>query len=484
MKKIILSLTALFICFSVKAQVDRTNAPEPNRPEKLDVGVLIPIKMDNGMQVYLAPVKKYPKFTLTLNIEQPGFKEDERQEEKGILLKAYYAKLSKKYPGGEIDSLVNLKGAMLNATTTGGTIKGMNRDIESLLDMYTDLLFQPVVKEEYIKTEAEEYEKSQENKDPSASVYGKDEFNPENLIDSLLHGSSAKKEINKKIALNYDSIGIEEVEDFVDKRIASNNAVAVLIGDFTPKEARRLMQKYFGDWQPGKSYSRERQIKSDKAIIKNRKIYVIDKPNNVQSRINVNWILGDAYPHDENSVKVEVLNEILGESQLSYLYKNIREDKGLCYFVRSSLTPDDNGGRATIWTTVRTDQTAYTLENIILEMLRIRNFDVSDEDLKIAKSSLIGEFTRSLSGIAPIPYMSFAMTKDFYNLPDDYLQTRVSKYYEVTKEDVREMAKKYVNPFECLVIVNGKASELRGKLEKFGDVTYLDEKGNELTFKR
>ncbi len=485
MKNIILSLIILFIVVKANAQVDRTQVPHPNNPEKLNVGVLIPIKMDNNLQVYLAPIKKYPKFTISINIEQLGFDEDERQEEKGILGKAYYSKLSEKYPNGEIDSLVKLKGAMLSVTAHGGTIKGMNRDVETLLDMYFDLLQNPVIKKEYIKEEAENHKKSLERKKTSkGGVFNNKSFAKERLIDSLLYGKRQEKEKKEEIILNYDNIGVNEVKDFIQKRMVANNSVVVIIGDFTEKETKKLMDKYFGDWQQGESFVRKRDLKTYEPLIKNRKIIVLDKPNAVQSRLSLQWILKGAYMYDENSVKIEVLNEILGESQLSYLYKNVRVDKGLCYFIRSSITPDDNGGRASIWTQVRTDQTAYAIENIILEMLRIRNYDVSDQDLKVAKSSLIGEFTRSLSGIAPVPYISFAMIKELYNLPDDYLQNKVSKYYEITKKDIREMAEEYVNPFECIVIVEGKAAELHGTLERFGEVTYLDEDGKGLIFEK
>ena len=160
MKNVLITFVILFTAFSVKAQIDRTHAPNPDSPKKLDVGVLIPIEMDNGLQVYLAPIKNYPKFTLSVNIEQPNIYEDERQEESGILTKAYYEKLSEKYPDGQIDSLVRLNGAMLSVTNHGGTIKGMNRDIDVLLDLYTDLLFNPVIKKEYIEEKKEKYKKS------------------------------------------------------------------------------------------------------------------------------------------------------------------------------------------------------------------------------------------------------------------------------------------------------------------------------------
>lgn len=482
MRNIILTFTILFAAFAVNAQVDRTHAPNPNNPDKLNVGVLIPIEMDNGLQVYLAPVKNYPKFTMSISVEQPNINTDDRVEERGIAGMAYNSKLSKKYSNGEIDSLVRLQGAMLSAHCNGGTIKGMNRNIEQLLDMYSDLLFNPIIEEEYIKEKAEKYKKSQEKKAKKASVFSDKNFSVERLIDSLLIGATEEKEKKEKVIQNFDNITVDVVENYVQERIVANNTVIVLIGDFSEKETKKLMDKYFGNWQQGESIKKERKLKATYSKLERRKIIVMDKPNAVQSKISLQWRLGNAFAYDENSIKIEVLNEILGESQLSYLYTNLREDKSLCYFVRSSLTPDDNGGRAAVWMDVRTDQTAYAVENILLELIRIRNFDVTDQDLKVAKSSLIGEFTRTLSGIAPVPYISFAMIKADYNLPDDYLQTKVSKIYEVTTEDIRQMAEKYVEPFKNLLVITGNAKELHGMLEKFGEVTYFDEDGNELIF--
>ena len=122
------------------------------------------------------------------------------------------------------------------------------------------------------------------------------------------------------------------------------------------------------------------------------------------------------------------------------------------------------------------------IENILLEMLRIKNMDVSDKDLKIAKGSLIGKESRAMSGIATTPYISFSMVKDDYNLPDNYLQTRIPRIYNVSKKDIRTMAEKYIKPFECVISVNGNVREIKGKLEKFGEVIYLDKDGKIFKF--
>ena len=478
MKIIVLSFIFSLTVIMAPAQVDRTFPPQPNHPQKLNVGVLIPIPMKNGMQVYLAPVKKYPKFTISVNIEQPNFQDEVRNEQRRILSDAYLQKKSNKYPNGEIDSIVNFKAAMLSVTNTGGTIKGMKRDVETLLEMYSDLLFNPIIADEIISEIANEYHNEQAHKSEKTKSSFKNKFSAQDIVDSLVFGVTKQKEQPEKVH-NYNDISPEDVWLFHKDRIVANNAVVVIIGDFNEKECRKLMDKYFGHWHNGKKIINEDSKELKKSQLVSRKIIVVNNPNAVQSNIRFSWNLEDAFTFFDNSYELEVLNKIFGESQMSFLYRNLREDKGLCYFIRSNIGTNSGGGVGGLSTTVRNDQTAYAIENIILEMLRIRNYEVTDEDLRIAKNSLIGEHTRSLSGVAPIPYISFAMMKEKYNLPNDYLQNKVSNYYNVTKQDVLNMAQKYIKPFECLIVVTGKTADLIGTLEKFGEVSYFTEDGKE-----
>lgn len=480
MKNIYIVLFALYCSFSSMAQVDRTTPPEADEPVKLNVGKLIPIELENGLRVYLAPVKEYPKFTISVNIALPGYDEETRLAEKKILSRAYSKKLSEKYPNGEIDSITNYYGAMNNATMYGGTIKGMKQDIHSLLDMYVDALLHPVITDAYIK-EKQKDQIEKEGKKTTKVTTSKKEFSLEVVVDSLLFGNVKEAAKTKKsVAANFKGLTINDVINFKNDRIVANNSLIVVVGDFTEKECKDLMIRYFGNWKSGKPYVKDSPLDKKTSIIKRRKIVVVNAPNAVQSDISFRWHLGDAYTYFEDDIKLEVLNEIFGASQLSYLYKNLREDKGLCYFIRSSVGTSAIGGRGSVFTTVRNNQTAYAIENIILEMLRLRNGKVSASDLKIAKNSLIGSYTRSLNAIAPIPYITFAMQKDVYHLPDDYLQSKVDKYYEVSVDDMMEMSQKYIDPFKSVIYIKGKVSELKGTLEKFGDVLYFEENGNRI----
>lgn len=482
MKHIVITILLLLPSILLFSQVDRSHAPKADTPKTLDLGKTTSFQLENGLKVFLVNRPGYTKFTMSINIEQPAIKDD-NQEPRSVLNSVYYKNASTNLAEGKIDSIIAQLGAQMGCTLNGGFIKGMKRDVEELLSLYSDQLFNPAYTDEDIKVAAENYNSRMERKKASSQKVTALRSIGILLTDSLVNGSSSKK-VKEEQPLNFDTLSVTDIKKYHKNRIAATNTLIVMIGDFSKKECESLIRKNFADWKAGKPYETINKCKNTKSILTNRQIYVIDNPLAVQSKVSFHWNIQDAFPYFDKSNELDMLNEIFGSSQNAYLYKNLREDKGLCYFVGSSIGVSAAGGSAHINTSVRNDVTALAVENIILEMIRIRNTTVSNLDFEIAQGSLIGEFSRSVSGVSTIPYISFAMAKDAYNLPDDYLQTRVQNIYKVTKNDIREMARKYVNPFECLVLVDGKADELKGQLEKFGEVHYLTKEGKDYEFKK
>lgn len=479
MKTIFSTILLLFPSLFLFSQVDRNHAPQPEPPKVLHLGEMATFKLENGLKVFLVNRPGYTKFTMSINIEHPAIKDD-NQEPRAILNSAYYKNYSLNLSEGVRDSLVSQMGAQMGITLNGGFIKGMKRDINELLDLYTEALFNPAYNEKDIKEKAEAYNQSLAKKKNKPKVSDLKNISVI-LKDSLVHSKSTTIE-EKEHILNYDTLTVDDIKAYYHSRIVASNALIVLIGDFSKKECKKIIENSFGSWKAGEPHTTKHDFENTQSSLINRQIYVIDNPLAVQSKVSFHWNIQDAFSYFEKSTELSMLNEIFGSSQNSYLYKNLREDKGLCYYVGSNIGPTAAGGSAHINTSVRNNATARAVENIIFEMLRIRNTSVSDDDFEIAKGSLINEFSRSLSGISTIPYISFAMAKDAYNLPDTYLNERVQEIYNVTKDDIREMAIKYVNPFECLILIDGKADDLKGQLEKFGEVHYVTKEGEEITF--
>ena len=355
----------------------------------------------------------------------------------------------------------------------------MKRDVDQLLQIYTDRLLNPIITNEDIQKEADKYAKKLEKKndkkkdEPKYTALKNYEVY---LTDSLVYGTTSlpKKEERD---LDYSTLTINDIKQYQNEKIVGANMLMVIIGDYSKKEVKKLVDKHFSKIPEGLKYVNESRLEDGHSILTNRQIYVINDPNAVQSKISFHWGIDGMFPYGEEEFKVEVMNTVFGSGQMSYLYRNLREEKGLCYFVGSSIGATGAGGNAFINTRVRNSETAVAVESILTEMMNIRNKAASKENLDIAKSSIIGKFARGLSGVSTVPYISYAMAKADYNLPTDYLMNKIPNIYKVTADDVKEMAQKYVNPYECLITINGKVEDLRGTLERFGEVHYVNKEG-------
>lgn len=477
----LLILLLIFQNASISAQVDRSKEPAPDAPKEINLGDLKSIELENGLKVFLVPKPGYGKFAFSLSISQPDIAKDPQPELRDILSKLYYEKSSVRYTQKQIDSIIDFHGAKMGVTINGGYIIGLKEDTRQLMGVYTDCLINPNINQSALdKLIAQKSKQEKAPKKKQSISKNKTSFGII-LLDSLLH--EKKVEIEKRNyskEFNYSKVSLSGLQKFQRERVVSNNSTAILIGDFTENSARELLEKHFASWKMGTALEKKQNSKANTKTISRRKIYVIDNPLAVQSKIGFHWNLGDAFQYFDHHIPMEVMNQILGGYANAYIYQNLREDKGLCYYALSSISCSGSGGSGFINTSVRTEKTSIAIENIIYEMLRIRNQKVSENTLRMAKNSLIGKYARSLSGVALQRFLSFAMTQDDYNLPDDYLKTYPKKVGEVTKADIIEMAQKYVKPNNCIIIVEGNAKALKGTLEPYGQVTYFTKEGKHL----
>ena len=157
---------------------------------------------------------------------------------------------------------------------------------------------------------------------------------------------------------------------------------------------------------------------------------------------------------------------------------NLREGKGYTYGARSSLSPDDLVSMFRASASVRNEVTDSSIVQILYEMKQMIEGNITDEELNLAKNSIAGSFSRSLE--QPQTIANFALNTAINNLPDDYYATYVQKLQALTKEDIREMAAKYIKPENAHINIVGKTSDFADKLPQFGEVTYFDIYGNEV----
>lgn len=102
---------------------------------------------------------------------------------------------------------------------------------------------------------------------------------------------------------------------------------------------------------------------------------------------------GPALRDRDDAVKLRVLAQLLGGSMSSRLFIEVREKRGLAYYVRS--TPDlyTDTGALVITAGVTKEKAPDALSAILNELQRLKDGDLKDEELRMHKDSLMGRMT-------------------------------------------------------------------------------------------
>lgn len=154
--------------------------------------------------------------------------------------------------------------------------------------------------------------------------------------------------------------------------------------------------------------------------------------------------LGNIMPgrHHPDFAGLSVLNTLLGGYFGSRLMQNIREDKGYTYGIGSGLISFQEACILTIGASVGPDVYEAAITECFLEMKRLRDEVVPEDELNRVRNYLIGDLQRQLDGpfnIADTFKSLLSHGLDFSDL--DHLQKVLA---DIQAEELRELANKYL----------------------------------------
>ncbi|VAX24291.1 peptidase, M16 family [hydrothermal vent metagenome] len=170
---------------------------------------------------------------------------------------------------------------------------------------------------------------------------------------------------------------------------------------------------------------------------------------------------------------MRVMDGILGGGGFSSrLVKSVRVDRGLAYSVWAYTSGGRRElGRFMAGAETKASSTGQVIGLIKSEIERIRTEPVTDEELKMAKDSIINSFIFVFD--RPAKIMGQRMILDYYGYPKDYLETYRDKVMAVTKEDIMRVAAKRLHPDGLKIVIIGDPDKFDMDLSRFGKVTRL-----------
>lgn len=458
------ALFVVFLTMGASAQLDRSQLPQAGQARPVEIGKYETFTLKNGLQVFVIENKKLPRVTYRLEIDRKPILEGDKAGYLGMVGQLMQRGTTSRTKD-QLDEEIDFIGASISAGSTFVYGSGLSKYNEKVLELMTDILFNPVFPaEELEKIRTQELSGLASSKDNPEAIASK-------VISRIVYGDAHPSgEVQSEESIK--RVTVDDIRNYHQTYFKPNIAYLAVVGDIDVKTAKKLINKYFGSWEkgtvPANSFTTP-------ALPAQNSVALVNRSASVQSVVNVTYPV-DLQPVSPDVIPVRLMNTILGGSSSARLFMNLREDKGYTYGAYSSLSPSDLTARFNAGASVRNEVTDSAVVEILNEIKRMTSTLVSNDELELAKNSIAGSFARSLEN--PQTVASFAINTAKYKFPTDYYSTYIQKVQSVTADQIMATSQKYLKPENAYIAVVGKASDIESKLKSFGPISYYDVDGN------
>jgi len=483
---------------SAQAPAKSAQAPQGPRPEQFKYPPLnfkIPKAADfrhtlsNGLVVYIAEDHEIPWFNGSLMVKTGPFLEPmDRLGMDSFTSSIMRSGGSTTMSGEAITERMDFLGGRLGAGGGGGGRGGGGRggggggggDAKSLsihmrhldegLKIWMDVINNPAFPEDRLRREKESAIPPIRNRNREIGTVAS------RVYEELIYGKDTPITAQRTEA-GINGITRDDIVAWHKKYWGANNAILVVSGDFKKAEMLQKLEATFGKWRA-----------AEKAVVPVPKVQQVAKagvymvqpegasPNQGIIRLGHLGLKTD----DPDFPAVDLMNWILGGGSFSSrITKVVRTDNGLAYSTSSSFG-GGGGGRGgggggggllypgTFTASCQTkNSTVVFATQLMLDLIEgMRNGDVSEADLKLAKNSRVNAFPsqpifQDIGAIA----QNFA-SLEFNGRPMDYYETYLAKYEKVTLADIKRVAQKYLRPGDMVIMIAGNIEECKAGADK------------------
>lgn len=344
-------------------------------------------KLANQLEVITAPIAGSK--TVTLLVVAATGSRFENKQNSGIshFLEHLFFKGTVKRPTTlAISSELDRAGGEFNAFTgkeyTGYYVKVESGRLPLALDILSDMLLNSKFAVEEIDREKgviiEELNMYLDN--PLARI--------EDLFEECLYGDTPAGRDTIGTKQTILKIGRPEILDYAARQYSSDKIVVSLAGGFNSR-AVKLVDKYFKNFSK-KDYGEK--IKTDDEQDRPRAKFFY-KPTD-QAHLSLG-VRAYGFAHN-NEITAKIISLILGGSMSSRLFTELRERRGLAYYVRTHNEPYTDSGYLTTQAGVPIEKLGQAIKIILKEYKALTEKSIGAEELNRVKSYLIGRTTLNL----------------------------------------------------------------------------------------
>lgn len=244
-----------------------------------------------------------------------------------------------------------------------------------------------------------------------------------------------------------DAATLQEFKDFNKKYYSPSNAVLVIAGDIDIAKTKQLVETYFGDIPAGQPIVRTAAV--EEPITKE----IIDSAfdNNIQIPAVLAAYRVPGMTSKESKI-LDMASAVLSQGNSSRMFKKMVDDKKNSVQVGSfSYALEDYGAYITYALPNNDTPLDTLLKDMDEEVAKLQNELISEEEFTKLQNQFENDFigkNSKMIGVAENLADGYIFFKNTNNI-----NTELDEIRKITREDIRDVAKKYLNPNQRVVLL-------------------------------
>ena len=246
------------------------------------------------------------------------------------------------------------------------------------------------------------------------------------------------------------SITRKDLQEFHRLHFGPRGMVIAIVGAIHPKKAVEAVEKSLGGWQvPGQ---KEAPLLPPHKPVKKS----IKRHHSIAGKSQTDIIMGSVGPsrRDPEYLSASLGNSVLGQfGMMGRIGDVVREKSGLAYYAYSALDSGTGPGRWDVAAGVNPSNVKKAIDLIDKELRRFVKSGVTKVELSDSQENYVGRLPLSLESNNGI--VSALLNIHRFDLGMDYYQRYADMVRAVTRDEVLETARKYIDPDRLVISTAG-----------------------------
>ncbi|MFZ4522192.1 MAG: M16 family metallopeptidase [Bacteroidales bacterium] len=440
-------------------KIDRSVMPADGPDPSLTLPLVWNTKLQNGLQVFGIEQNELPLVEFSMELKGGHLLDPIQKPGLANLVCELMTEGTKNKTPLELEEALDKLGASINlmASSNSITLSGncLSRNYTQVLALAQEILLEPRWDDAeftMVKTRVLNMIKRQK---ANPATLARNEFNE--LIYGKAHIFATDRMGTEE---SVSAITLDDLKSFYATTFSPSVATFEIAGSITREKVMASLQSLATSWKTKEvtfpSYALA-------APLQQSKIFFVDIPGAKQSVINIGC-LGLAR-QDKDFFPATVMNYKLGGSFNGNVNLVLREEKGFTYGARTGFSGGILPGSFMASANVRSSATEESVQ-IFKDLMTKYSTEVSAEDLEFTRNSMIKGYARNFETLGD--KINMLSNISLYNLPVDYVKGEQSVIQKMTLDELKALAKKYIDPAKMYYVIAGDAKTQLKELEKIG----------------